>query len=530
MLAPARKTPRNISKTPGIYLLDWSTIPGHKGKRWQVRVLDEKAKRLHGGAPMVSERFNDRKEAEDWGKDMQAKLRVGQANSGRVSASTVRDEYMAQIKAGQTSYAHKTAVCATLRRWLDETHLTDLSDDKHVVRRSQAWLNDLSASKESLSGKKPERLAPGTRRQYRVHLVSFGVWLEAMEYTARNPFAKITRIPESDDEVREPFTPEECARLASPAALAVEGGEFVRWLVYTGMRLQEATWTRRDHIDLTADLERGIYLMREDQPDREEAAIINARRVKLNGGKPVKQPVRKTLKTGPRPVRLEDELRPWLTATMATGSTGFLFPRAYRTRASGDWTKVLEAVCKAVGVTRGDRTMHCLRHSNVCMLDAAGLGAGSLKKHIGHSTAEMHERYAHHIDRMAGTCRKWDRSIRLQTILLPPQLHSATVCNGCATPATVQGRSSPREDEPESDVETSEVVVLLDDNAETTGPTGATKDHAVCDSTATIISGATLGATVVLSYDYARKTHTECVTQGDVMTFRWASLPLAPKR
>lgn len=522
MLAP-RTAPKNLSKTPGIYLYDWTTIPGHVGKPWQARVLDERKRRAHGGTPMKSKRFDTQKQAETWAKDEQAKMRTGVSTSGRVNAQALLDEYLAGINASKSTQRHKNMTAYVLKSFLADSGVTDLADPR-TLTRAQTWIDALVDGRRRLDSTTAAPISVATKIAHGGRVQSFGVWAEEMEYVQKNPFRKL-RLPRAKDaHRREVFTVRECRALVRKDVRESSAfGLYFATLLYGGFRRLEAAWLRREHVVLDKEV---ILVERPDSVDAEEAALINHQHRKVMG-KDLRKPIVKELKNNkPRFARLEPELAYLLRPLLAGDPKGYVFPRSLRTTTDDYWTEHLDALCRAAAVERKGRVPHCLRHTNACLLDAIGIGAATLRDHLGHASSSMTDNYTHDIRVMRMHVAGWNGHIRLLTDepgsphCTP--LHPGPVSTGRATEGGEQGSKGAGGEGGAA----SELVVITDE------PDQHKDNVAVLASPAPgrVRDPADSLRDPAFSYEYTRKNHTECLVVGDVMTFRWASLPLVPEQ
>lgn len=523
---PAKKSPANQSKVPGIYLYDWSTVAGHRGKTWQVRVLDEKKQRLKGKSPMKSARFMEREKAEEWGKDTQAKLRVGQEQSGRVEVSTLLEEYLAGINKSGGSERNKEAVGYVLRRCFKESEVSNLCDPR-AKARVQSWLDDLRSGIRRLNLQAAAPLSASTRRSHGFRVIAFGQWAEEMEYVTKNPFRRLRLPSMSEVPRRKIFSLDECRALARPAVRNTELGGYFLALLYGGLRRLEAAWLRREHF-LTHN---GVLLVNvPDDTDVEEARAIAAYRTAR--GSTSRRLARKRVKNNrSRMARLEPELAYILRPLLAGDPKGYVFPRSVRMMGDGNWTPRLHELCVLAGFAPGNRVPHCLRHTNACLLDSIGIGAATVRDHLGHRDAEMTAHYTHEIGVFRLVTAGWQGHIRL----LGDEEGSPFYCtdkpvgNERATEPAKQAPAAPVAPVAEGCDDSAPIVITEDDNTAKIGFANPSQSQR---STAGSVASSRCESPYapVMSYEYTRRNHTECLVQGDVMTFRWSALPLASAR
>lgn len=199
-------------------------------------------------------------------------------------------------------------------------------------------------------------------------------------HLARNPAAPVPMLLETDSVEREPFTPDELARLL----LAAEGSwrGVIMLGIYGGMRLRDATQLRWSSVDLDG----GVIRFRPLKTARKKKDVVL----------PIHPSLLAYLKSLPVPIHPSNFLFAELAGKSTGGKSGLSFAfNAILSTAKIERDK-LRVESDGSRVVEGRRTFHSLRHTFASMLAKGGVSEGLRMELAGHKTPDMARHYTHH--------------------------------------------------------------------------------------------------------------------------------------
>lgn len=196
----------------------------------------------------------------------------------------------------------------------------------------------------------------------------------------RNPCSSVPALLETDSVTREPFTPEELARLVDVASGSWRG--VILLGIYGGLRLRDATNLRWSAVDLAAGVIR--YLPLKTARRKREVVL------------PIHPSLLAYLKTLPLPIHPSNLLFPDLAGKSTGGKFGLSIGfntlladagiERDRYRVESDGSRTRTAV----------RTFHSLRHTFASLLAKGGVSEGMRMDLAGHKSPDMARHYTHH--------------------------------------------------------------------------------------------------------------------------------------
>jgi site-specific recombinase XerD len=443
--------PLELESERGIVLLDWGPLA--PGKRYQTRVWDAN-KSMPGGkrGGYRSTRYAKEADARQQATLERARFITGQDGAGRILLSRIKEEYL--LDAQHRELAAKSI--GDIERTVTELlafGIDDLKSDTLVAdcqrflkarrRLSKVRKTDkLNTRRRDLyreRAKTTGELATDTRIKLITLIRQIGKWVRdtpkfRMPY---NPFEMLKR-PKQDKRIPATFMVEEMRKLVSDEALATVSGRLFAVLTYTGMRLQEAVWLRwRDvHWD-----SRMIHVVLED-------------------GKPVKRDKERIVWVVEE---LHTLMRSWYVAAkpepVKAGALSsvlgddFVFPAALRERLHWRHRKAFREHLDGLGIPKGKRSIHKLRHSSACVLLASKtLDALELVEHLGHDEESTTRRYTKPVLFYKLPTKGWDGQVYLR--------RPVPVCNSRATP-TLEKTPNDSNESKEEDSSDYDLVVIL---------------------------------------------------------------------
>lgn len=260
--------------------------------------------------------------------------------------------------------------------------VVDLAD-RGIAAKASKWLDSLDVSEP-------------TRNRYRVHLLAVTKTALANwppEVLPRDPLLAL-RGKGAAMPVPAVFDPAEAVALASDKALALPTGQLWAFLLMTGCRFKEATWSRWDRINL----ERGTFDV--VPPDAAEYAA----------GSRVKRMKARTVHLGSELVAL---LATWKDKR-TNKADPFVFASEWRTRPHVYNTFAFRTHLKALEIPLASRKIHSLRHTRQTLGLAAGEDSLRLRLSMGHAGEDMGAHYGRLAMRWRSLLASWSGELRLR--------------------------------------------------------------------------------------------------------------------
>lgn len=433
MSNPTKPFPHAIKYAPrvkGLQVIDYG--PAHPGSRYMARAMDKERHKP------VSEKFATIPECIAFGERKLAEFTTGIDRGGRVLMKDAVKEWLESKDARGNAEGGIAEQRGLMDRAM-EYGITDLKSTT-IIRDTQRFLKNLTSKrpvgKKSINSNRT--LAPSTVRRYVMHFRDLGNFCchASRRYLQFNPFQAV-EAPTLDDTIMDVFNLDECRKFVSPQALCLTEGLYWAFRLYSGMRLQECSKLRWEHIMWDA---KRIY-------------------VKLEFGKKVKRNKERLL-------ILQDELIDLLRAK-GTVQGEYVFSDKIRKRNNKSDITAFYAHCERLGITVGDRVGHSLRGTNASILLAAGLDPIGLMDHLGHTTLTMTRKYTRASQFFRESVSTWKGQIRLM-----PKCEGsvkAGLGNGSLT-LTLDGEPAP-----EDEIDDLQIVMLPDASPVFTGTGGITE-------------------------------------------------------
>ncbi len=403
--------------------------PDYVGKRYQARATDKERKK------QVNKKFATIPECIAWGEVKLAEFTTGVDRAGAVLLKDVMKEWL-ESKDARGNDENGMREQRRLMERAIEFGISNLKSPS-IIRDTQRFMKTLSGlvpigrkkytPDGSLVPRDYRELSAPTRRRYVMHFRDLGNFCchASRRYLQFNPFQAL-EAPTLDDTIMPVFNLEECGRFVSPQALCLPEGLYWAFRLYSGMRLQECSKLRWEHV------------------------LWDQKRiwVKLEFGKKVKRNKERLL-------ILQDELIELLRAK-ASVQGEFVFSDKIRLRNNNADIKAFRAHCARLGITIGDRVGHSLRGTNASILLAAGLDPIGLMDHLGHTTLSMTRKYTRASQFFRETVREWKGQLRL----LPRCKESANAALGNGS----QSLAIAEEPSPEDEIGECIIALLPDES------------------------------------------------------------------
>lgn len=382
---------------------------GKRG-RFQARVWDKETK------ARTNESFSTLAEAKAWADIQSAKFELGQDRAGAITITAKREEYLLWLRGQGRSKAYVEQTS----RFLGQVVAAGIDNmkSKSIVRDAANFMDGL---RNRVRHGHPQELKPATRSRLVSQLRCFGNWLTnpVRRYLITNPFKGVAcpRIPKQMLPV---FTVTECRLLCTDRALADEEGLHWALRLYTGLRAEEATWLRWEHIMFD---QRRIRVKKADDLDTCEAAAL-ARPDRKNAH------IGKTLKgEKDRLAILQDELAEILLKRRGEPQQ-YLFSAAMRARNPSTERRKYVKHLMDLGIPVDGRVPHRLRATCASILLAGGLDVYQLLEHLGHSEMDTTKKYVRNAGLFREQCHTWGGKFFFRT-----------PCHSGATGAGNQGQA-----------------------------------------------------------------------------------------
>lgn len=394
---------RRIKITSGVRILERKPDVGLHVKPYQVGVKDP------GTGKYEYASFDSTDDLCAHATKTWTAFHAGTSTAGKVYVSQVRDEYLASKKSevGAAQYKYCTYI-------IDQLLAFGINDLKSptVAKRTIAMLDELCTPcpPKVVDGKRiPGRRGRGahSRNSLVTDLRCFGAWCVASGMAVnKNPFGMVP-YTEATDKLPPVYTGEECLALASDAALTTEAGRLAFLLLYTGVREREALWLRAKHFHWEA---RALAITAESAAD-----LAHAKALGFYLGKDKREPRRKGVKgKRERLVPLEREFVAAFRPFVSEDPEAFVFCDRFRKDMSSRLLKKVAKAMDGLGVKRGDRDIHSLRHTYACLLNGAGVALDEIKDRLGHADIETTEKYCASRRVLAVFTESWRKAFELR--------------------------------------------------------------------------------------------------------------------
>jgi integrase len=441
--------PVELESQRGIVILDGGPLAA--GKRYEARVWDPNKPKANGGrGGYRGKRYATEPEARQQATLTAAKFLTGQDSAGRVLLSRIKDEFLLSYETRDVTAKHLKEITRVVDELL-AFGVDDLKSDSLVPdcqrylkargrlsrARKKDKLNDRRRELYKKRAKTDGTIAKDTKYRLITLIRSIGKWVRdtpkfRLPY---NPFEMLKR-GQTAKRIPPTFTVEEARQLVSDPALVTVSGRLFALLTYTGMRFQEAVWLRWRDV-------------------RWDSRMVH---VVLEDGKPVKREKERIVWMVDE---LHDLLRSWFVAAKPEPTSGlgilgedFIFPKALRERLHWEHTKAFADHLVALGIEKGKRSIHKLRHTNACILMASKtLDALELVDHLGHEDEKTTRKYTSPVLFYKLPTRGWDGQVYLRRTPPAPR-------NSRATPTLEKTPDASNESE-EEDSSNYDLVVIL---------------------------------------------------------------------
>jgi integrase len=421
--------------------------------------------------------FKEQGEALTWGREEMSRLTLGQSRGGSARISDYLADFLAYKRDTRQVTAQQVRTYEiTLERLMKEAHCDDLKDER-LIEKAQRWINTALDCRYRVAVKprtepkrtwkampdkpvkKAQPLSPSKRAKLVVLLKGFGSWLHVKRGWINNPFSRLESPPKHSVE-KEVFSVDECRALCSDASIVDDDGLYFAFLLYSGMRQQEAAWLRTSHI---AWNEERIIVTLPDATDAVEGARLHAHlqaNVPRKGLARTLAPAKKIKRNKERRCILFQELAQILTWHLLAREgekDQYLFPDRYRLMDSHQYNKTFAKVCARVGVALGERTGHNTRHTNTCLVLATGHSDLMTRLHLGHESLQTTAGYGNRAMSMHQQCKTWGQQLRLRASAV-----NKSCASGTGQPLTTEASADAGPVSPEDDLSDCEYIILPD--------------------------------------------------------------------